>query len=407
MSTPRVARVAVEVAPIHLDRLFDYRVGPDVAVQVGSRVEVVFAGRRVRGLVVELTQATDVAPERLRDVRRVLGAHAWVAAEELAVLRWAAERFAAPLADVVRHALPDRVVDVEHRAGSAGWYPPGAAPRPADPPPRSPDTAAWELYAQVGRALHAAAAAGGGAFYWRPLPSEDLGARLTELAGATLAGGRDVLLVVAEPVSAAADAVVAAFPDVTVDVRGASGARRTYRGWLAGRCGAARVVVGERRVAFWPVDRLGLAVVVDESNPALKERRSPRHHAREVALERARRAGAVALLIGTVPSAASWRLLSERRLTPVVPARGAERAAAPVVHVDDRSDPRSRGRLGTPALTALRRAVADGRYGVVLAARRGEGRALVCTACGARLACPRCDSSLAADHRGVACEGCG
>ena len=39
-----VTRVVVEVEPFHLDRPFDYLVG-DAEVVVGSRVEVVFAGR--------------------------------------------------------------------------------------------------------------------------------------------------------------------------------------------------------------------------------------------------------------------------------------------------------------------------------------------------------------------------
>lgn len=407
----RYARVIVEVEPAHLDRLFDYRIPDDAEhdVGVGSRVEVVFAGRRVLGLVADVTDETDVPPGRIRELRRVLGSHRWATAAEIEVFRWAGRRFAAPVADVVRHALPRRVVDVERRAAEAGWFP-GGGQRPAAPV-EAPDAAGWAPYGAAGRRLLDASDDGGGAYYWRPLPGEDLGGRLRELMARVLGGGRDVLLVLPEPVSTAADAVVDACGDLAVDLRGATSPRGAYRSWLAARCGQARVVVGERGAVFWPLGHLGLAVVLDEASPALKERRSPRHHAREVALERARRAGGVGLLVGTVPSAPAWRLLAERRLAAVVPAPDIERAAAPVVRVDDRSDPRSVGRLGSLALDALRDAVARGELGVVVAARRGEGRALVCSRCGLLVSCPRCGSSLAVGdgdgERTVLCEGCG
>lgn len=410
--TGRYARVHVEVEPPHLDRLFDYAIPADLdhPVQVGSRVEVVFAGRRRRALVADIATTTDVPEDRIRPLRRVFGPHVWMTAEEQEVARWAAERYAAPVADVIRHALPARVVDVERRAESSGWFPPGRADRPAAVPAPDPDAlaAGWAAYGAGGRELFAAAGEGSGAFFWRPLPGEDLGRRLSELVRATLAGGRDVLLVVPDPASPAATAVVDAAGDLVVDARGGLSPRRTYSAWLRARAGQARVVVGERGAAWWPVARLGLAVVLDEANPALKEQRSPRHHAREVLLERARRAGGVGLVAGYVPSAPAWRLLTERRLTPVTPEREQERSAAPLVTVDTQEG-RVRTRIGPHGVAALRRAVADGTYGVVLAARRGEGRALVCSGCGLRLACPRCDSSLApvAGRPAVHCAGCG
>lgn len=407
----RVARVAVEVEPAHLDRPFDYLVPDDLhhEVGVGSRVEVVFAGRRRRALVTDLATATEVPPDRLRPLRRVFGPHAWMTPDELAVARWAAQRYAAPLGMVLRHALPARVVDVERRAEVAGWFPPGAGHVPTSDP--APDPAAmtrnWAGYGTGGQRLRSAAASGDGAFFWRPLPDEDVGARLAELVQLTVAAGRDVVVVAPDPASPTADAIVAAAGDLAMDVRGGRSARRAYRAWLAARCRHARVVVGERGVAFWPVGALGLAVVLDEANPAHKERRTPRHHTREVLLERARRSRATAVLVGLVPSAAAWRLLGERRLAPVVGERAVERRAAPVVRVDTQQG-RVRARLGAAGLRALRAAASAGAYGVVLAARRGEGGALACGRCGELRRCPRCQASLARQPpHGLRCDICG
>lgn len=408
MTAARVADVVVEVAPYHLDHPFEYRLDDQAGIDVGHRVLVGFAGRRVRGLVVAVHDRPRRPVETLKPVQRLLGEHVWVRPEELAVLRWAAARFGAPLADVLRHALPDRTIDVERRAREAGWYPPGTARRPTSDPAPDADVLAdaFAAYGASGSELLRAVATSSGSYLWRPLPGEDLAARIAALAQLALANDRDVLLVVPDPDSPVADAVVRAAGDLAVDLRKGPSRRVAYRRWLEARCGRARVVVGERGAAFTPLERLGLAIVLDEANPALKERRSPRHHAREVVLERARRAGGVGLAIGVVPSAVAWRLLRERRLRPVIPARDEERARRPRVRVVDGAGQPS-ARMLRESAAAMRGALTRGEYAVVLAALRGEGRALVCVRCGERVVCPQCAASLALTGPRITCEGCG
>ncbi len=407
----RIARVVVEGAPAHLAEPLDYLIPDGVGVHVGSRVEVPFAGRRSRGLVVALSDRSGVAPERLRPLRRTLGGFAWVSEDELALLRWAGERFAAPLADVVRHALPDRVVDVERAAARDGWLPPDGPVPTAHPHPvlpAAPVPEGWTAYGAEGRELHAAAHAGAGTRMWRPLPGEDVAARLAELVAACLAGGRDVLLIVPDPASPTADAVLAAASAVeTVDLRTGHEGRAAHRAWLRCRAGRVRLAVGGRAAAFLPLPRLGLAVVLDEASPVHKELRSPRHNVREVVLERARRSGAVGLAVGTVASAVAEGLVRDGRLRVVSGSAEAIAQRRPRVHVET-GEGEARARLSRAAVGLLRRATAEGGYGVVLAARRGEGRALVCVRCGDLLRCPRCAGAIARSPAGGRwCPACG
>lgn len=405
-----LVRVLVEVEPFHLDRPFDYLLGdlPD-AVDVGWRIEVVFSGRVRRALVVGRPDHTDVEESRLRAARRVLGAYRWATADDLALFDWAADRWLGTRSDVIRHALPGRAVRVEESFVADDllpWTPVVARPT-AEPPGPSP---AWAAYERGATDLWSSLVDGGGARVWRPLPGEDVGARLAEAALATLAGGRDVLVVVPDANSRVAAALVDHLRadtdldrDEVVDVTGLSSASAIARAWLRARTGRARVLVGERRVAFWPLGRPGLYVVVDEANPAHKERRSPRHHVREVALERARRDGAVAMLTTHVPSAPTWALLRAGRIGGVTAPRAAEVAAAPTVLVDADSGLR----LGRQGTGVVRDAVRAGAYAVVLAARRGEGTAMVCGTCGHRPVCPDCGSSVAGAGRGLTCRTCG
>ena len=410
----RIARVAVEGAPLHLGDTLDY-LAPD-GIEVGHRVDLNLAGRRTRGLVTAIVDRTEVDAVRLRPVGRLLGDVPWVDVDDVALLHWAAARFAAPLGDVVRHALPGRVIDEERRAEAAGWWPPVAAPTDTPRPPivrpdrdgGRHDAVDWSAYGESGTRLTGAAGSGHGSFLLTPLPGEDLAGLVADLAARTLDGGRDVLVVVPGPVSEVADRVLALVgAEERVDLRGGPTTRMAYRGWLRARAGLARVVVGERSATFTPLARLGLAVVVDEADPTHKERRSPRHHAREVVLERARRAQAVGLCTVDVPSAVARALSAEGRLSPVAPERSAVEQRRPSVRLET-GELEARARISRAGMRVLRDAVAAGGYGVVLAARRGEGRALVCGRCGDLVRCTRCSASVArSPDGGWWCAACG
>jgi primosomal protein N' (replication factor Y) len=72
--------------------------------------------------------------------------------------------------------------------------------------------------------------------------------------------------------------------------------------WKAIRAGEVDVVVGARSAVFAPTRSLGLIVLDEEHEAAYKQDNVPRYHAREVAVERARREGAAVILGSATPS---------------------------------------------------------------------------------------------------------
>ncbi len=405
MSGGRFARVVVGVAPAHLDRPFDYSVPDGMQVGVGSQVRVVFAGRRRTGWVVEMGDEPHTDPERIRALSLVQGEFAWFDARDLALYQWVADRYAAKLADVLRHALPQRVAGVEREV--VGWGRPAEAQRAAHPACPSPR---WRPYG-ASALLQAAAKPSGQAYWLRPLPDDDGAALVADLIARCLGAGRGVLVLGPDPASPLPDTAVAVSADAAgVDWRVES-PRDRYRAFLRGRTGHARLAVGERAAVFAPVADLGLVVVDDEANPAYKERRSPRQHAREVALARARMAGATCVLLGDLPSANLYKLLEAGHVTAVTADRATQRRRAPRVDVVDLSDPRPgtrRARFAEAAARALSGVVAKGGAAVVLASRGGQGAAVACRGCRRRLTCPECAGSLSvAGDAGWRCPACG
>jgi primosomal protein N' (replication factor Y) len=355
--------VVVDVPLFHLDRPFTYRVPEALrdTVRLGSRVKVPFGGRRrVDGWVVGFA---DELPPGARDLIRVVSPVPVFGPRDLALLRWVADRWAGTLADVLRLAVPPRVAAVEAAMDGAAAAGPGGQ-RPGAPP-------ADPLAALVTRGWS-------GAVLWRPLPGEDRGARAVALVEAALAAGRGALVITPEVAAGSdvGDAVRKSFPDAA-DLSSDLPDRRRYRAWVELRTGRKRLAVGGRSAVLAPVPRLGCILVDDEANRAHKEQRTPRYHAREVALRRAAVEGATCVLTGTVPSAEAVAAVRAGRVRLLAPDRAVERRARTVVEVVDPFDqdagPGAAG-LHRRSLAAVGAALARGESAYVLVPRRGPAQ---------------------------------
>ncbi len=98
----------------------------------------------------------------------------------------------------------------------------------------------------------------------------------------------------------------AVFGDKVAVLHSALSDGERYDAWLALQSGAKRIAVGARSAIFAPLRDLGAIIVDEEHEASYKQGESPRYHAREVAIVRARHAGAVTVLGSATPSLESW-----------------------------------------------------------------------------------------------------
>ncbi len=101
-----IVRVALDVP---LSTLFDYTVDEDAAVAIGQRVIVPFGHRQMVGVVMECVATTDVLPERIKPVVRVLHDSAPLSAGLLDLLRFCSDYYRYPAGQTVLSALPTRL----------------------------------------------------------------------------------------------------------------------------------------------------------------------------------------------------------------------------------------------------------------------------------------------------------
>ena len=118
--SPMIIRAVLDTA---VDRLFDYAVPPELqpAILPGIRVQVPFGTRTTSGYVIEILPSptattTDLfgenaTPDKLRLIHKIEDPRPFFSPVVLALLRWIAAYYAAPLETVLRAALPAPVRD--------------------------------------------------------------------------------------------------------------------------------------------------------------------------------------------------------------------------------------------------------------------------------------------------------
>lgn len=170
-------------------------------------------------------------------------------------------------------------------------------------------------------------------------------------------------------------------------------------GWAAAAAGAT--VVGTLSAAWAPAPNLAAVLVVDEHDESFRSEAAPTWSGRDVAVERARRAGVPCVLLSPVPS------LEALRSRPVMrPSPGAESDSWPQVEVADRrSEDPGRAGLYSPALV---QALRDGGRVACVLNRKGRSLLLACQLCGELAVCTECGSSMVqTEDKGMKCRSAG
>ncbi|AZN42076.1 primosomal protein N' [Paenibacillus albus] len=202
-----------------------------------------------------------------------------------------------------------------------------------------------------------------------------------------------------------------------------------YDEWRKIREGRAKVAVGARSAIFAPFDRIGLIIIDEEHESSYKQEETPKYHARDVAVRRARQHGAAVVLGSATPSlesfAAASRIVSAgSESTGAAAARAAGGAALlpmpsrvggrpmPKVHLIDMRDELKNGNrsmFSRQLHEALLDRLERGEQSVLLLNRRGYSTFVMCRSCGYTAQCPHCDISLTYHQKSrvLRCHYCG
>jgi primosomal protein N' (replication factor Y) len=332
----------------------------------------------------------------LSAIRKSRDRHGWEAVEDLERRSWIV---ATVSADPRPDALLQTDEPVAHEAGARVAPAPSSSPSPLLPPPATEHMerdSLWEnriveyLRADQPKkiVLHA--------------PWEHRINRLADAIRHTLAIGKSAIVLSGEVDKAKwLGRFLSDIGEFPVSVLSPATPPRRF-----GRAeeGSPSVIVGTRSAVFAPLRSIGLIWVDGEEDPAFKEPREPRYHARGVAWIRAEMERALLVLASAHPSLESmFDAVAEIHTVPPDP------TSRPIVElIDLNREPR--GTLfGRRLVEAMDEAVSSEAGVVLFLNRKGYARTLLCRDCGWMPRCSACVVPLAYSRESdrLACRYCG
>ena len=183
--------------------------------------------------------------------------------------------------------------------------------------------------------------------------------------------------------------------------------------WHKIRQGRARIVIGARSAVFAPVDPLGLIIVDEEHEHSYKQEEAPRYHARDLAVLRGQREGAVVVLGSATPSLESYYNVKRGKYVLLELLTRVDNQKMPLVRVVDMRL-EARKEKGIPIFSgilkeAMTRRLERKEQTILFLNRRGYSTSLQCPKCGYVAGCPNCSVALTyhRQRQKLCCHICG
>src|SRR5258706_5104198 len=237
------------------------------------------------------------------------------------------------------------------------------------------------------------------------------------LAGmrAVLDAGRSAILLVPEiglTPAVAAD-LHQIFGDEVAILHSALSDKERAQQWHRIKSGEARMVVGTRSAVFAPVADLALIIVDEEHDSSYKQEETPRYHARDIAVVRAKMANAVVVLGSATPSLESYFNATKNKYALVeLPDRVEQRPLPEVEIIDMRQEFQETGHeqvISRKLAAEIKERFERKEQVMVLLNRRGYSPVVLCRTCGKTLQCQNCAIALThhkREHK-MECHYCG
>ena len=402
-----------------LDVVFDYRWHPfdaaDATPVAGQLVLVPFGRREVIGLVVAVTSATEVAPEKLKQVLALRAQLAPLSAHWLALCAFAADYYQRPLGEVAIPGLPKNLralttVSLERALKKLAKLPPLHDPTPAAMP-------------QLNPAQQQAADAIAGASGFAP----------ALLYGVTGSGKTEVYLQAAAQILAQEaegdnpSQILILVPEINLTPQLEGNIRARFPGvmvatlhsglaegerlanWLAAHTGRARIILGTRLAILASVPHLRLIIVDEEHDPSYKQQEGLRYSARDLAVWRAHQLAIPIVLGSATPALETWQHGQTGRYRKLeLRERAVRDAVLPKVRLIDMERDKPADGITSTLVAALRLRLERGEQSLLFLNRRGYAPVISCEACGWVSDCPRCTAFMVLhkQDRRLRCHHC-
>ncbi|EMK0363551.1 TPA: primosomal protein N' [Klebsiella aerogenes] len=447
-----VAHVAL---PVPLPRTFDYLLPEGIPVKAGCRVRVPFGKQERIGIVVSVSERSELPLAELKPVAEALDSEPVFSSTVWRMLLWAADYYHHPIGDVLFHALPIMLRQGKPASAAPMWYwfatEQGQAldinslkrsPKQQQALAALRQGKIWRyqvaelefndaaLQALRGKGLAELACEAPAILDWRTsfaVPGERLRLNTEQatavgaihsasdrfsawlLAGITGSGKTEVYLSVLENVLAQGRQALVMVPEIGLTPQTIARFRQRFNApvevlhsglndserlasWLKAKNGEAAIVIGTRSSLFTPFKDLGVIVIDEEHDSSYKQQEGWRYHARDLAVWRAHSEQIPIILGSATPALETLYNVRQRKYRELKLTKRAGNARPAQQHVLDLKGQQLQAGLSPALINRMRQHLQADNQVILFLNRRGFAPALLCHDCGWIAECPRCDS---------------
>ncbi len=382
----------------------------------GQLAVVPFGRREVVGMIVAVSENTDVPPEKLKQVLAVRTQLPPVTPAWLALCGFAADYYQRPLGEVALPGLPKNLralttVSLDKALKKLAKREPEHDATPHATPQLNPSQQ---------QAADAIALSSG---FVPTLLYGVTGSGKTEVylqaAAQILAQDKDpenaaqILILVPEInlTPQLEGNIRARFPGVMVATlhSGLAEGERLLN-WLAAHAGQARIILGTRLAILASLPKLRLIIIDEEHDPSYKQQEGLRYSARDLAVWRAHQLGIPIVLGSATPALETWQhALSKRYRKLELRERAVPDAVLPTIRLIDMERDRPVDGITSTLIAALRQRLERREQSLLFLNRRGYAPVINCDACGWVSDCSRCTAFMVLHKldRRLRCHHCG
>ena len=405
----KYADIIIDISHEGVDKTFEYKIPEELSeqVQVGSVVKVPFGqGNRTRqGYVIAVKDSSKWDPDKMKSILQIDEKAVMVEGKLIRLAEWMRGTYGGTMIAALRTVMPvkEKVAGRKSRIDVMDEVP---------------------EFAPVGELTDEQTEVVG--TFERDF---DAGVRDRYLLhGITGSGKTEVYIRLAEKVIKSGSSVIVLIPEIALTYQTVARFKTVFgnrisilnsrlskgekfREFERARSGETDIIIGPRSALFTPFEKLGLIIIDEEHDGSYKSETTPKYHAREVAMERARIEGAAVVLGSATPSVVSYHMAEQgklRKLTLKARATGGSLAEVSVVDMRDELHQGNRSIISGKLYERLRTAFEAGEQAMLFINRRGFNSFVSCRECGEAIRCPRCDVSLSLHGTSkLMCHYCG
>lgn len=437
----KYADIIIDISQTNVDRPFRYKVPPELLdqVTVGSVVKVPFGkGNSVRtGYVIGLADEPNYDITKIKSIVEISAGAVSVESSLIKLSAWMKERYGSTMISALMTVMPVKE-SVRTRKSSVDikdnipQFQPIDALEPfqqkvvdeflADLNKNPTDSAEPHIHKDISVETDINNAANKEAY------KENVSDRVYLLNGVTGSGKTEVYIKMAEEVISRGRDVIVLVPEIALTYQTVArfssyfqenicilnsqlSKGEKYREFMKARNGETHIMIGPRSALFAPFQNLGLIIIDEEHDTSYKCDKTPKYHAREVAIKRAQIEGARVILGSATPSIESYYKAKKGEYKLLELTERVKGAALPEVEIVDLREELKRGNrsiISYSLYNKLKGAFERGEQAILFINRRGYNTFVSCRSCGEVIKCPNCDVSLSLHGSStLMCHYCG